>query len=179
MVAIIVEGKGDKEILEQICKAYSLPVEKIDYQNFEGKDNILNIDHKYYDELEKQITDLEKIDKILIIVDADYKDDKNPDRGFEATEKKLKKVIYDLNFNISIDYFIMCDEKREGNLESFLLSILDNEQKECISEFKKCYFHQLSDKFVYNTLYKDKRHPFDFNHKNFDILREKLENLFK
>jgi hypothetical protein len=64
-------------------------------------------------------------------------------------------------------------------LESFLLSVLDDEQKECIEEFKKCYKYELSDKWTYNTFYKQKKHPFDFDHPNFQPLKDKLTDLFK
>jgi len=59
------------------------------------------------------------------------------------------------------------------------LSILDEKQKGCISDFKACYKYELTDKWIYNTFYKQKRYPFDFNHKNFDELKEKLKNLFE
>ena len=127
MVAILFEGKSDEKVLNQICDTYNLPKEEIKYFNFEGKDNIFNISHQYYNELENDINILQRIDRILIIVDADNDNDPNPNRGFEASKSKLKEIITDLDFDIAIDYYIMCDENKEGNLESFLLSILDKE----------------------------------------------------
>lgn len=157
---------------------YNLPKKEIRYFNFEGKDNIFNLSHKYYDEIEKDVKNLQRIDKILIIVDADNDNDPNPHRGFVASKAKLQEIIINLAFDIPIDYYIMCDENKVGNLESFLLSVLDDEQKKCIDSFKNCYKYKLSDKWTYNSFYKQMNHPFDFNHPNFDILKEKLTNLF-
>jgi hypothetical protein len=120
-----------------------------------------------------------KLSKVLIIVDADSKDDPNPNRGYDASKNALEQLIIELGFKISIDYYIMCDENKEGNLESFLLSVLDEEQKECINTFKSCYQYELSDKWVYNSFYKQKNHPFDFEHENFKELKTKLEKLFE
>ena len=179
MVAILFEGKTDNQFLEQVCNTYNLPSEQVKYFNFNGKDNLFNISNSNYDELENDIKNLQKIDKVLMITDADKKSDPNPYRGFEATKNKLEEVISNLDFNIPVDYYIMCDENKQGNLESFLLSVLDNEQKKCIEEFKKCYKYDLNDKWVYNTFYKQKKYPFDFEHQNFRELKEKLIKLFE
>ena len=179
MVAILFEGKTDKQFLEQICKSYTLPVDKIKYFNFKGKDNLFNISNSNYNELEKDINILEKINAILIVTDADKESDIHPYRGFETTKNKLEETIEKLAFTIPVDYYIMCDENKQGNLESFLLSVLDDRQKKCISRFTKCYEYDLNDKWVYNTFYKQKKHPFDFKHQNFDLLKDKLMNLFK
>ena len=176
MVIIAFEGKSDIEFFDSVLDNYQLPKNQVQYFNFEGKDNIFNIAHPYYDEIEKYIS---KIQKILLIVDADNDRDPNPNRGYNASEKKLKEIIEDLDFDVSMDYYIMCDEKKEGNLESFLLSILEENQKECIYAFRECYKYELSDKWAYNTFYKQKKEPFDFNHPNFEPLKQKLKTLFK
>lgn len=173
MVIIAYEGKSDGEFFDSLLNTYGLS--KANYYDFEGKDKILDSSYKYYDELE---SDIDKIEKMLIVVDADNEKDPNPNRGYVASEKALKTLIEDLDFNIDIEYHIMCDSKKEGNLESFLLSVLDDEQKECINSFKECYKYELTDKWAYNTFYKQKKHPFNFNHENFDELKQKLENLF-
>lgn len=177
MVAILFEGIADEEVLNSILKEYELPKKEVLFYNFEGKDKIFNISNKYYDEIETDI-EVGRIEKILIIVDADSKNDLAPNRGFINSKNKLEETIEKLNFDAPIDYYIMCDKTKEGNLESFLLSILDKEQQECISKFRECYKHELSDKSVYNTFYKQKKEPFNFNHQNFDLLKEKLTNLF-
>jgi len=169
MVGIIHEGKTDKEFFTTLLETYNLPDTQNDikYYNFEGINNIFNINHSYYDEIEKDNI----LSSILIVIDADKKHDE-----YDA---KLNELIKDLSFNsIEVDYYIMCDDDKKGNLESFLLSILDDEQKLCIKHFRECYKYDLSDKWAYNTFYKQKKHPFDFNHPNFDELKQKLQNLF-
>ena len=178
MVIIAYEGKSDGEFFNSLLDEYKLDKNKVTYYDFGGKDNIFNIRHPHYDEIEKKY--LSKVEKILLVVDADNDKDPNPNRGYNPSEKALKKLIDDLGFNdVSIDYHIMCDENREGNLESFLLSILDDEQKECIDKFRDCYRYDLTDKWAYNSFYKQKKEPFDFQHQNFNTLKQKLQTLFE
>ncbi len=178
MVAILFEGKSDGKFFDDILRAYNLPTNKVIYYDFQGKDNLFNIGHKYYADIEEDIN-IGRVEKLFIVADADNPKDKNPNRGYKATENKLKKTIEDLDFNVSIDYYIMCDENREGYLESFLLSVLDKEQKKCIDDFKICFKYELTDKWIYNSFYKHNKYPFDFSHPNFNELKEKLKNLFK
>jgi len=178
MVAILFEGKSDGKFFDDILKAYNLSIKNITYYDFKGKDNIFNIGHSFYDEIEDDIKNIGRIEKLFIVVDADNPKDPNPNRGYEVSEKKLKEIIEDLDFDIPIDYYIMCDDKQEGYLESFLLSVLDDEQKKCIETFKSCFTYELTDKWVYNSFYKHNKHPFDFNHPNFELLKQKLKNLF-
>ncbi|MCH9739664.1 MAG: hypothetical protein K0U38_02305 [Epsilonproteobacteria bacterium] len=179
MVAILFEGKSDGKFFDDILDRYELPKEQVAYYDFKGKDNIFNIGHAFYDEIENDINNIGRIHKLFIVVDADNPKDPNINRGYAASETKLKEVINNLDFNISIEYHIMCDENQEGYLESFLLSVLDDKQKECIDTFKSCFSYELTDKWVYNSFYKHNRHPFDFNHPNFNELKQKLKNLFK
>ena len=177
MVEIIVEGKTDAEFLNDFINSnFNIAREKFDIKVFDGKDNIFKLNHKYYDEIEEM---LHIIDSIIIFADADDPNDTSPIRGFEETEKKLKELIENLDFNIPIDYYIFCDERKEGYLESFLLSVLDDNQKECIQSFKECYKYDLTDKWVYNSFYKQKNYPFDYSNPNFSQLKIKLQNLFK
>ena len=177
MVVIIVEGHSDREFLQDfISKTFNIAKEKYEFKVFDGKDNIFKLNHFYYDEIEKE---LDLIEKILIVVDADDPKDKCPIRGYEETEQKLKELINNLGFSVPIDYFIFCDEDKKGYLESFLLSVLDEEQKDCIKNFKDCFAYNLSDKWVYNSFYKHNDHPFDFSHSNFDELKQKLQTLFE
>ncbi len=178
MVIIAYEGKSDGEFFDLILNEYSLPSDEVVYYDFEGKDNLFNISHDYYDEIEKK--HLNKVQKILLVVDADNPKDPNPNRGYDASKKALEHLIANLHFeDVPIDYYIMCDEKKEGNLESFLLSVLDDEQRECVQSFRKCYKYELSDKWAYNTFYKQKKEPYNFDYPNFNTLKEKLQNLFK
>ncbi|CAA6819561.1 MAG: Unknown protein [uncultured Sulfurovum sp.] len=177
MVIIAYEGKSDGEFFDSLLDTCGLDKDSVYYYDFEGKDNLFNISHQYYDEIEKNF--LSKVNKILLVVDADNEKDPNPNRGFIASENKLKETIKGLSFFVPIDYYIMCDENNEGNLESFLLSILDDTQKECIQKFRDCYKYELTDKWAYNSFYKQKKEPFDFEHPNFNTLKQKLQTLFK
>jgi len=177
MVVIVTEGKSDIEFFEEFLKELDISRERYEFKNFEGKDNIFKLNYSIYNEIEKE---LDIIDKLLIVVDADDSKDSSPIRGYKATEDQLKELITNLDFKIDIDYFIFHNgDKESGYLESYLLSVLDDEQKVCIEEFKKCYRYNLSDKFVFNTFYKQKKYPFDFSHQNFNELKEKLINLFE
>jgi len=172
MVALLHEGKTDRAFFNNILKAYNLPndEENIKYYDFGGVDNIFKLNNRHYDILEEEIN-VGKVSKALIVVDADYQ--------YEDRENNLKKLIEDLEFDIEIDYFIMSGEDRTGNLESFLLSSLDDDQKECLKTFLDCYEHEFTQKHIYNIFYKDKRHPFDFNTPVFNELKSKLENLLR
>jgi hypothetical protein len=178
MVIIAYEGKSDGEFFDTLLDKYELDKNQILYYEFEGKDNLFNIGHKHYDEIEKKY--LNKVSHILLVVDADNKKDSNPNRGYEASEKALNTLIEDLSFeDVLMDYYIMCDENKEGYLESFLLSVLDDKQKKCIEEFKGCFEYELTDKWVYNSFYKHNKYPFDFEHPNFKNLKEKLEKMYE
>ena len=178
MVAILFEGKSDGKFFDDILNVYNLPTNEVIYYNFEGKDNLFNIGHRYYDEIEKDI-EIGRVEKLFIVVDADNPKDPSPNRGYKVTEDKLKETIKDLDFDIFIDYYIMCDENKEGYLESFLLSVLDEKQKKCIEDFKNCFKYELTDKWIYNSFYKHNRYPFNFEHPNFNKLKQKLKNIFK
>ena len=177
MVIIITEGKTDIEFLEDFINSeLSIPREKYEFKNFEGKDNIFKSSHEIYDEIEGE---LDIINSIFITVDADDPNDPSPVRGYHETKDAIEILTSNLDFDIPMDHFIFCDENREGFLESFLLSVLDDEQTKCIENFRGCYKYELSDKWAYNTFYKQKKHPFDFSHPNFNILKTKLQTLFE
>ena len=178
MVAILFEGKTDVTFFDTLVSHYQLDKDQVVYKNFEGKDNIFNLMHENYNFLEESIKQ-ERITSLLIIVDADNPKDPSPCRGYQETLTKLNTLKEDLNFSIPVNFYIMCDKNQQGYLESFLLSVLDNTQKECIDTFKDCFQYELSDKWVYNSFYKHHQHPFDFSHENFNELKEKLQNLFE
>ena len=169
MVAILHEGKTDKSFFTTLFDAYGINAteDNIKYYNFEGIENIFKIGHDYYNEIENDNI----ISKMLIVIDAD--------KNYSEHQKRLEELIVNFEFeDIEIDYFLMSDESKRGNLESFLLSVLDDEQKECIKKFRECYKYELTDKWAYNTFYKQKNYPFDFNHQNFNELKQKIQNLF-
>jgi len=178
MVAILFEGKTDVAFFDDIIEYYQLDKNQIIYKNFEGKDNLFDLMHEHYNSLEENI-DNERITNILIIADADNPKDSSPCRGYTETQTKLNELKDNLAFDIPVDFYIMCDNNRQGYLESFLLSVLDGTQRQCIDSFKECFEYELSDKWVYNSFYKHNKHPFDFSHKNFNTLKQKLQTLFE
>jgi len=177
MVTFIVEGDSDKDFFIDFLTELGITKDRYKIKIFNGKDNIFKLSCPLYDEIENE---LDIINKIFIAVDADDPKDKSPIRGYEETQKHLNNLIKDLEFDVFIDYFIFSDkDKNRGFLETFLLSVIEDEQKECIDNFRECYKYELSDKWVYNTFYKQKKYPFDFSHPNFDELKQKLINLFE
>ncbi len=178
MVAILFEGKTDIAFFDTLVKYYQLNPDQIIYKNFEGKDNLFNLVHEHYNSLEESIKQ-ERITSLLIIVDADNPKDPSPCRGYQETLTNLRTLRDNLDFDIPIDFYIMCDNNQQGYLESFLLSVLDAPQRKCIDVFKDCFQYELSDKWVYNSFYKHNQHPFDFSHPNFDVLKTKLQTLFE
>ncbi len=172
MVAILHEGKTDKIFFDSLLSSYDLPNGEtfIKYFDFKGVDNIFKLNHAYYDILEEEVG-VGKISKILIIVDADD--------HYDERASDLKRLVNNLGFDVGIDYFIMCGENHSGNLESFLLSSLDDEQKDCLKTFLDCYTYDFTNKHVYNIFYKDKKHPFDFHSPVFNELKLKLEKLLR
>ncbi len=86
MVVIAFEGKSDGEFFDKLLDEYSLDKNEVTYYDFDGKDNLFNLNHKYYDEIEN---DLPIIERILLVADADNETDPNPNRGYNASEKKL------------------------------------------------------------------------------------------
>jgi hypothetical protein len=78
----------------------------------------------------------------------------------------------------------MNSEKKEGYLESLILSTLSEEQDDCINSFlEKCpeFRGKNSHKSIFNVIYKNAypKAPYNFEHENFNELKTKLKNLFK
>jgi len=178
MVGIIVEGKTDEEFLEDFLGHLGFARDSYTIKVFDGKDNIFQLTHTHYDRLEKEIL-AKKIKALLIVCDADDPKDSCPIRGYDVTQNRLDNLITDLAFPLSVSTHIFCDEDRLGFLESFLLSVLDAPQKKCIANFKDCYQYNLTDKWIFNSFYKQKEHPFDYGHSRFDELKEKIQSLFE
>ena len=177
MVVIIVEGITDKEFFEDFFSDLDLEKSSYEFKIFNGKDNIFKLWNSLYEEIEGE---QDIIDAVLIAVDADDPKDSCPVRGYADTDHKINELISNLDLEIPVDYYIFSDKnKQKGYLESFLLSVLDAKQQKCVNDFKECYKYELTDKWVFNTFYKQKNHPFDYGHQNFNELKHKLKKLFK
>jgi hypothetical protein len=175
MYAILHEGKSiDKSFFQLLLDNLKLDKDAVRFYGMGTKSNFFNVEHIQYKTLKDDILDT-PISKVLFIIDAD--------ESFENTKEKLKKTIEELGLNEISDFYIACNQETEkGYLESIILSSLPNEQKECIENFLKCseFKSKTHDKSILNEIYKKAypNAPYDFSHKNFNELKQKLQNLF-
>jgi hypothetical protein len=185
-VAILHEGNEknthDNELLKLLVRELGLDENRIRFFGMKGKSNFFNEDHDTYRLLRTGIEN-ETIEKVLVIVDADYEKNDHSYGGYDNTLKGLKKTFTSLQFTPYCDIYIMCDPNTQaGYLESFLLSTIPSHQKACIetflacSEFKSKENHKAILNQIYNLAYP--KAPFDFTHPHFDDLKTKLCNLF-
>jgi len=102
----------------------------------------------------------------------------------ENTISKIEALQKDLKVENMSDYFLACDPKTEkGYFESLLLSTVDKEVKKCYEDFRNCSAlnSKAVDKNILTELHNltKPEKPYDFNHPNFEPLKQKLKNLFK
>jgi hypothetical protein len=183
-IAILHEGKKiDREFYNLFIDNLKLDKTLIKYYGFSSKNNFLNKNYKEYEDLLLEIKS-ERIDKILFIVDADYEKNDIKYGGFDNTLSKIIDIRKELNIYKISDMYITCDPvSNEGYLESLILSSIPDEQKNCIEEFLNCNDFKFKEnhKAILNQIYKNAypKAPYDFKHQNFDILKQKLQKLFK
>jgi hypothetical protein len=176
MVAILHEGKSiDKSFFQLLLDDLNLNTSQVNFYGMGSKNNFFNKEHSQYEALLLNIKE-EEITKILFIIDADNE--------FDNTQINLNGIIQELAIENISDFYIACHpQKKQGYLESLILSSLSSEQAECINNFLECsdFKSKTHDKSIFNIIYKNAypSAPFDFSHSNFDPLKEKLINLFK
>jgi hypothetical protein len=178
ILLIFCEGSDDKEFINKFCNHHKIDKNSFDIQSLNNKSNFFKLDS--YKGLKSEVGLL--YNKILFILDADYSNNDKVYGGFENTKEQIQKIINELNFPIKTDYYIMCDPKTtNGNLEHLLLSTIPDKERECIEDLLKCISNKEahSNKKIiltsYNTIFKE--FPYNFNHKNFEKLKRKLEYL--
>ena len=189
-VSILHEGKSiDKSFFILLYAHLGIDEESLNQRvNFVGmgnKSNFFKLENQTY-KLLKSEKKREFIEKVLFIVDSDYEDNKKYD-GYEDTLKAINNIQQQLDIQDISDTFIAYDmnsEKKEGYLESLILSTLSDEQDDCIKTFlEKCpeFRGKDSHKSIFNVIYKNAypKAPYNFEHPNFNILKTKLKNLFK
>jgi len=185
-VSIFHEGNAkkthDNELLKLLIEALELPLDKVKFVGMGGKSNFFKRENDNYKEL---LLDIRRkaIRKVLFVVDADYIENDTLYGGVENTKRELEKVIKELGFESISDIYITCDPNdRCGYLESLILSTIPKKEKECIENFLECSDFKSKDnhKAILNQIYKIAypKAPFDFTHKNFNELKQKLKNLF-
>lgn len=176
-IRIVCEGKDDREFIGQFTKHLELS-DKPDKYFFRlkgvGGKSILLKSETYKDKLDLQVQS-SQVEKVLFIFDADFQDDDKKCGGLEKSKQCIDKLIQDLNWDITVDYYIF-----DKNLDDFILNTLPNKQnfqscEECF-ELKKINKNRKILTCIYSKLYPQK--PYDFSHKNFDKLKQKLTNLF-
>lgn len=187
MIAILHEGNAqktaDNKLIKLLIEDLKLDEKKVRFFGLGSKSNFFKKDIDAYRELLIDIEE-ETISKVLFIVDADYeKNDKNYG-GFENTLKEMIAIREELKIYQLSDLYITCDfDTKEGYLESLILSSIPQRQKECIETFLDCseFKSKENDKAILNQIYNNAypNAPYDFTSDKFEILKQKLKNLFK
>lgn len=186
-VAILHEGNAkkthDNELLKLFITDLKFDLIQVDFIGMGTKSNFFKKDNIDYRELKLSL-EKEDIQKVLFVVDADYKENDSKYGGYQKTKVELEKIIKLLNLEQQSDIYITCDPREKcGYLESLILSTIPKEQKECIETFLECsdFKSKENHKAILNQIYKTAypKAPFNFSHPNFNELKQKLKNLFK
>jgi hypothetical protein len=147
-----------------------------------SKSYFFDENHRKYKDVKLE-TDSDTIRKILFVLDAD---DINKDAvygGYLNTKDKLDNVITNLGIkNISQVYVMRDPITQSGNLESLILSTIEQQLRNCIECFLDC--SQLESKEnhkailnqIYHIAYPNE--PYNFKHPHFDDLKTQLTQLF-
>jgi hypothetical protein len=183
-VAILHEGKNDKELLELLIKKLELDIDRVVFFAMRGKSDFFKSEHLNYKDIEKNYLKNKYINKLLFVIDADYEDKDQKYGGYQNTENELKNIIDELGFTEYSDIYIVCDPTtKEGYLESLILSTIPEQHNLCIENFLSCSEFKSKDnhKSILNQIYKIAypNKPYDFSHQNFDRLKQKLINLLE
>jgi hypothetical protein len=183
-VAILHEGKNDKELLELFIKKLGLDIDRVVFFTMRGKSDFFKSENINYKDIQNNYINNNYINKLLFVADADYEDKDPKYGGYQNTKNELKNIIDKLGFTKYSDIYIVCDpETKQGYLESLILSTIPEEHKNCIEHFLSCSEFKSKDnhKSILNQIYKIAypNKPYDFSHENFDILKQKLIKLFE
>lgn len=177
------DNKLIKLLIDDLKKQHQeITPEKIEFHGMGTKSNFFKVES--YNALLRQGVETDRIKKILFIVDADDIKNDAVHGGFENTAKALSEIIIQLNFQDVSSTYIMCDPTTKiGYLESFILSTIPEQQKNCIERFLECSQFKSKENHkailnqIYNMAYPNA--PYDFAHPHFEELKTKLKNLFK
>lgn len=184
-VAILHEGHAGKSednwLLKKLIAVLGFDESRVLFYGMGTKSNFFKHDHKDYRELRQQIA-TDQIGKVLFVVDADFQKDDKTYGGYENSLTALRKMVNDFNISDISQFYICCDPAtKKGNVESLLLSTLDDEKRTCINSFLVCSDFKAKEnskailKQIYRIAYP--KAPFDFEHPNFDELKSKLKAL--
>ena len=179
---ILCEGGNDVGFLNKFCKYLNLDMQTIIIQKISTEENGSGKSAFFKEETYttiKQKVSLGQYNKILFIVDADFKSNDAVYGGIENTKKSLRSIIETLKFTNNAKYCVMCDsEKGTGNLEHLILSTIEETKKECINTLLKCIneMDTHSDKKIVLSSYESifKESSYNLEHENFTELKESL-----
>lgn len=186
-VAIFHEGNSkntnDNKLLQLLLESLGLDITQVEFFGMGPKSNFFKLDDKNYKELELSIRN-ESIEKVLFVIDADDVENDAKYGGFKNTKQELEKTVKALGVDTCSDIYVTCDPDTQcGYLESLILSTISDEQKKCIEDFLDCsdFKSKENHKAILNQIYNIgyPNAPYDFSHKNFDVLKSKLQNLFE
>ena len=181
MVRIFVEGEDDKKFiivfLRKLLKDKSITLGS--NNNFDDLITIMGNKSKllkYANYANISILVGKKIKKALFIFDCDFEKDNKKCNGMEHSQKCFDELKNKLKWNISIENYIFY-----RNLDYFIAKTIEKEH--CLLEIEKCLeLNTLKPNrkplaSLYAIMYPKK--PYNLEHNDFKILKEKLKNLFK
>jgi len=183
MVRVICEGKSDVKQIKSILRFLDITFQEHHFIFTNGKSFLLDSSITKYKTLLEHI-DNGFVQKILFIVDVDDVENDHSLCGMENTITKIEALQLDLGVKEISDYFLACDPiSKKGYFESLLLSTVDKEVIKCYEEFRTCSAlnSKAVDKNILTELHNltKPEKPYDFNHKNFKEIKDKLIDLFK
>ncbi len=187
-VRIFVEGEDDEKfitkLLSDLKKNNQLKISE-ETNNFNkyinvmhGKSKLLNYKHSKYEQVSEEIK-AGAIEKVLFIFDCDFKENDKKCGGIDNSKRCFDSLIKELAWKVEIDVYIF-----EKNLDYFLLETIN--ENECYEDFKSLIECLDIEKLkpnkkpianLYKNLYPSPQ--FDFNHQNFNNIKQKLQNLFE
>ena len=172
----------DNEIIKLLLQDLDLDIKRVEFYGFGSKSNFFKKDYKVYKNLQMAIKEQE-IEKILFVLDADNEKNDHIFGGYKKTVDGLRSVLNNLGLGSVSDFYISRNPNTHtGNIESLLLSTITKEQEVCIDNFLQCseFKAKGNDKALLQQIYKlaYPHTPYNFQHENFNELKEKLQNLF-
>lgn len=178
---ILCEGGDDAHFLRLLTNSLEINKRQINIKPLGSKSPFFKVE-TYREKNIIQMLDNGDYEKVLFIFDSDFIEDDNIYGGFENGKKEIMKIIEELEIKDISDFYIMCDPiSKNGNLEHLILSTLNNQAKSCIENLLFCIkpFKTDGNKKIlisgYKTIFKEP--VYNFEHKNYNLLKEKIENL--
>lgn len=186
-IAILHEGNTgkseDNRLLKQLLDHLNLNTDKIDFYGFGPKSNFFDATYAQYLLTLIPRVKADQIQKVLFVVDADNSSSDARYGGAENTRNELTRIISELGLEHVSEIYISCDpDTQSGYIESLILATIPDQQKDCIESFLRCSNFQSKEnhKAILNSIYKMAypNAPYDFSHRHFDELKQKLSGLF-